>query len=87
MNNNSIYRVVGILKKEVKKWREPIVTKISKKDGSPFMVLISCILSLRTKDETTSDASQRLFQMADTPEAMVRLSKREIEKAIPCWLL
>ena len=82
MNNNSIYRVVGILKKEVKKWREPIVTEISKKEGSPFMVLISCILSLRTKDETTSDASQRLFQMADTPEEMVLLSKKEIEKAI-----
>ncbi len=91
MDNNSINTVIKILKSEVKKWEVPIVTKISKlapaggKQGSersPFKVLISCILSLRTKDETTSTASQRLFSMADTPEKMVRLTKREIEETI-----
>jgi len=91
MNNKSIYTVIKILKKEVKKWEDPIVTKISKlapaggKQGSgrsPFKVLISCILSLRTKDETTSAASHRLFSMADTPEKIAKLTKREIEETI-----
>ncbi|MBI3600217.1 MAG: endonuclease III [Nitrospinae bacterium] len=89
MDNSFIHAVIKILKKEVKKWKDPIVTRISmvrqayhEDKKIPFKVLISCILSLRTKDETTSAASQRLFSMADTPETMVRLTKREIERAI-----
>jgi len=51
-----------------------------KKD--PFQVLVSCILSLRTQDGTTSGASERLFRIADTPEKLCRLSVKKIEKAI-----
>jgi endonuclease-3 len=50
--------------------------------GSPFRVLISCILSLRTQDATTAQASHRLFALADSPEAMVKLTAKTIEKAI-----
>ena len=91
MDDNSIHTIIKILKRETKKWKVPIVTQISKlapagsKQGngrSPFKVLISCILSLRTKDETTSAASHRLFKLADTPEEIVKLTKREIEKTI-----
>ena len=48
----------------------------------PFRVLIACLLSLRTKDETTLPASNRLFALADTPPAMLRLTPRQIERAI-----
>ena len=48
----------------------------------PFRVLIACLLSLRTKDETTGPASARLFALADTPHAMLRLTPRQIERAI-----
>ena len=48
----------------------------------PFRVLIACLLSLRTKDETTRPASARLFARADTPETMLRLTPRQIERAI-----
>ncbi len=48
----------------------------------PFRVLIACLLSLRTKDETTGPASERLFALADTPAAMLRLSTSRIERAI-----
>jgi len=48
----------------------------------PFRVLIACLLSLRTKDETTGPASARLFALADTPQAMLRLTPRQIERAI-----
>ncbi|HKZ08630.1 MAG TPA: endonuclease III, partial [Methylomirabilota bacterium] len=48
----------------------------------PFYVLIACILSLRTKDETTGPAAARLFTLADTPATMARLSARRIERAI-----
>ena len=45
-------------------------------------MLISCILSLRTKDETTLPASERLFKLADTPERMLQLTTRQIEKLV-----
>jgi endonuclease III len=48
----------------------------------PFRVLIACLLSLRTKDETTGPAAARLFALADTPEAMLRLTAKQIEQAI-----
>jgi endonuclease-3 len=48
----------------------------------PFRVLISCILSLRTKDEVTAKATKRLFARAQTPAEMLKLTKEEIEAAI-----
>lgn len=45
-------------------------------------MLIACLLSLRTQDTTTGPAAARLFALADTPEAMLRLSARRIERAI-----
>lgn len=55
---------------------------MSAEDRDPFKILISCILSLRTQDKTTEEASQRLFQLAQTPEAMSKLSADRIQKAI-----
>jgi endonuclease-3 len=48
----------------------------------PFKVLISCLISLRTKDEVTYPASKRLFRLANTPKKMMALELRKIEKAI-----
>jgi len=61
---------------------DPSVTLVGKRWKSAFLVLISCILSLRTKDETTLPASERLFKLADSPEAMLKLDLKVIEKAI-----
>jgi len=51
-------------------------------DRDPFRILISCIISLRTKDEVTGSASARLFRAADTPEKMLALPARKIERLI-----
>jgi endonuclease-3 len=51
-------------------------------DKKPFRILISCIISLRTKDEVTGTASARLFQVADTPEKMLKLPARKIAQLI-----
>ncbi len=84
MNNKKeiAEKIVKILKKELKKYGVPVVTKVAKEKRSPYRVLISTLLSLRTKDETTLKASKRLFEKADTPEKMLTLSKEEIEKLI-----
>lgn len=73
--------IVTTLKRENKKYIVPIVTRVSM-TKSPFMVLISCLLSLRTKDKVTAEASNRLFKLADNPEKMLGLSIKNIEKTI-----
>jgi endonuclease-3 len=74
--------VMELLEKAVADWDTPSVTMISKIEKDPFKVLVSCILSLRTKDTTTGPASARLFSRADTVEKMILLGSDEIEKAI-----
>lgn len=82
MQNKDIPSAIKILKDQNKPFVVPAVTQVSTKSRSPFMVLISCILSLRTKDNTTMQASERLFDLAKTPEAMMGLPIKTIEKAI-----
>jgi len=82
VTNANIDQVIKILRREMKDLPDPSVTLVGKRWKSPFLVLISCILSLRTKDETTLPASQRLFQLANTPQSMLRLRASQIEKAI-----
>ena len=48
----------------------------------PFRILVGCVISLRTKDEVTYPATERLFQRAATPEAMSRLRPATIGKLI-----
>jgi endonuclease III len=50
--------------------------------GDPFRVLIGCILSLRTRDETTAEAAPRLFAAAAAPRAMLALGEDAIAKLI-----
>ena len=71
-----------LLQEAVRQWQTPAVTIVSQREGDPFKVLISCILSLRTQDRTTAAASERLFALADTPAGMAALTTEAIEKAI-----
>lgn len=82
ITNTNIDQVVKTIRKQMKDLPDPSVTLVGKRWKSPFLVLISCILSLRTKDETTLPASERLFKLADTPKKMLGLTARQIEKAI-----
>jgi endonuclease III len=51
-------------------------------EGDPFLVLIGCIISLRTKDEVTIPACQRLFPQARTPKEMLALPVEKLEALI-----
>ena len=79
MHSNDIHDVVRILKKDIRQWPVPVLGNYLE---TPFTVLISCILSLRTQDKTTDAASARLFAIADTPEKMLATPATVIEKAI-----
>ena len=50
--------------------------------ASPFELLVACIISIRTYDETTVVCARKLFELARTPEAMGRLSAERIDAAI-----
>ncbi|HEY9160626.1 MAG TPA: endonuclease III [Desulfomonilia bacterium] len=81
MDNINIGKAFNILRRMVSAWQEPIVGRIAR-EHEPYKVLISTILSLRTKDSTTDAASRKLFLIADRPDKMIKLSIAEIEKAI-----
>lgn len=71
-----------LLRREVRKWKTPIVGVVAQETRDPFWVLVSCVLSLRTKDGTTAEATARLRKIAKTPAEMLRLSVPAIARAI-----
>lgn len=82
MNDNDIVKIINVLKSKLEIWELPIVSSLAEEKCSPFQILISTLLSLRTKDETTAVADKKLFDLASTPEEMLKLSKEKIIKAI-----
>ena len=80
--SKKIEEVIQILKKEIKQWKTPAVGVVAEESQDPFKILISCILSLRTKDEVTDVASHRLFERASTPYEMLKLNAEAIQKLI-----
>jgi endonuclease-3 len=77
-----IGRIVNGMKKALKKGSLPAVSHIAREKRDPFRILISTVLSLRTKDEVTAIASKRLFAIAKTPRTLAALPAGTIEKAI-----
>jgi endonuclease-3 len=73
---------IDILKSQYKEWKAPVVTVVANKGASPFEVLITTLLSLRTKDEVTSDTANRLLAVANTPDQIMTLSESKIKKLI-----
>lgn len=82
MQDGEIHDVLRRVRRAVRQWREPVVGVVARESRDPFRILIACVLSLRTKDQTTAEASRRLFALADTPARMVRLPLRRLERAI-----
>jgi len=77
---NKITRVLETLKKHYSGKKTSADEFVPYKD--PFRVLISCILSLRTRDSTTIPASKRLFKKAGSAHSMSKLTAKAIEKLI-----
>jgi endonuclease-3 len=82
MQTADFKKILKRLERVVSQWDAPVVTLIARTGEGPFRVLISCLLSLRTKDETTAPAVQRLFAIADTPQGILKIPQKEIEKLI-----
>ena len=83
MNDKDIHKIMKELLRVTKSMPMPVVTEIkltTNKDA--YKILISTMLSLRTKDSATRDASMRLFEKAGNPKEMLKLSEEKIAKLI-----
>lgn len=70
------------LKSEFEKYNTPVLDLVEAQTKDPFKILVTTILSARTKDETTSKVVKKLFEKVDKPEDLKQLSLSEIEKLI-----
>lgn len=82
MKDTQIHTIMKILGREVARLGVPIVTEISRRRRDPYRILTSTLLSLRTKDETTRKAAERLLARAPTPEKLLLLRESEIRELI-----
>jgi endonuclease-3 len=83
MRQDQITAALRVVKHEIRQWEEPVLGVVARESNrDPFRILISCLLSLRTKDKTTREASARLFALAHQPAAMLTLPRKKIERAI-----
>jgi endonuclease III len=83
MDTITIQKVLRILRREIPKWKVPAVGVIAEQAvDRPFETLVSTILSLRTKDAVTEQASRRLISRAPTPAAIASLPVKHVEELI-----
>jgi len=73
---------IASLRRQAPRWKAPVVELVASSTKDPFQVLVSCILSLRTKDETTAEAAARLLARAPTAQALAGLCESAIARLI-----
>jgi endonuclease III len=82
MKEDDIHVFLHLVKKSLKQWPVPVVVRFAEQGFGPFKILIACVLSLRTRDQATLEASERLFAIASDPYSISAMDLKEIEKAI-----
>lgn len=81
----SYAEIIRRVRKAVEDKQVPSLSQLAELEKDPFQILISTVISLRTKDDVTAKAARRLFDAAPTPQDMVSLSKEKIQDLIyPC---
>ena len=78
----NLIKIITLLAKSAGYQKTPAVTQVQSEGGKPFEVLVSCIMSLRTKDETTYPTARKLFRKARTPKQIANMPLAELKKAI-----
>ncbi|MGC8871062.1 MAG: endonuclease III domain-containing protein, partial [Brevinematia bacterium] len=79
---DKIERVINFLKKVWYERNSPLKKYINYKGKDPFQILISTILSLRTKDELTYPIANNLFKKISDVKDFAEISIEELEKLI-----
>lgn len=83
-SQKNIDAIMTILQNHYNNHPQPLVSrdKWTSIPKTPYTVLISCLLSLRTKDDVTEEASVRILQKYHTPDQILSLSENQIQKLI-----
>jgi endonuclease-3 len=81
MNNLHIPEIMNALARAYPSNERTTLNRMRKKPDA-FKILISCLLSLRARDENTEKVSARLFEVADTPEKILKIPLVKLEKII-----
>lgn len=81
MNLKEIKKVINILEKQFPPLGKTTLNRMRVKPNA-FQILISCLLSLRARDENTEKVSQKLFDVANTPEEISKIPIKKLEKII-----
>lgn len=79
-NDEDIHKVVELLK-DAKQQQSDFVGLMDS-FNDPFLVLISCILSLRTNDKTTYPATLRMLELGRAPQDFAKCDIEKLEKTI-----
>jgi len=82
ITNKNIDEIIKKVRESVKKYGNPVLERFNEKLNDPYRVLISCLLSLRTKDKTTESVTKNLFKTANTPEKILKLPVRKLKRII-----
>jgi endonuclease-3 len=83
MNQSDISSIIRKLRGATQKFVPPLIDQIIKEYGSdPFLILVSCLLSLRSKDSATIHICRKLFEQAQTPQQILRIKIEKLEKIL-----
>lgn len=78
-----VIQIIHALRQATRDMPEPMSSIIAKEyHNDPYIILISCLLSLRARDVVTLPVSRKLFSKVKTPQQMVKMSQHELEKII-----
>jgi endonuclease III len=80
--HSDIHKIIKTLRKEIRRFEVPIVTEVSQRRHDPFEVLVTTILSLRTKDEVTRAAARRLLEKVHSLRDIIDISEQELARLI-----
>ncbi|HZS47307.1 MAG TPA: endonuclease III [Blastocatellia bacterium] len=79
----NITKAVDAIRKAVRPFPKAALFELAEDGfGSPFEILVACLISIRTRDEVTIPTARRLFEVARTPAAISKLSQDEIDELI-----
>jgi endonuclease-3 len=83
MGISNIQKIMNLLTRHFH-YTERTTLNLMRKKSNPdaFKILISCLLSLRTRDENTEKNSDKLFKIASTPQQIAKIPTKKLEKII-----
>ena len=82
ITNSNIDRIVNILKKEIRSRPLPAVEKVTYEYRTPWHIMVSTMLSVRTKDENTIKVSRDLFKKVKDNDALMKINLKSLQRLI-----